>query len=251
MGHRKRKKAGAALQGRGPSTDAFKPFEQLKTMLEEKAISLPQEIPKGEETPPLLTDPEPPEDDMTLFRRAMADVTPLPRKGCRRIPPRRRQSPLCPDFGDLDSMKRLRNLVDHGKGFVVADTPEYIEGVRYCDNPEIARRLHQGDFSIQSHIDLHGMITADAAEALEGFLKDAVTSGKRAVLVVHGRGLSSPGKPVLKAMVQEWLTCGPWRKWVIAFSSARACDGGAGATYVLLRRSPCTRRFRKSSGVRP
>jgi DNA-nicking Smr family endonuclease len=84
-------------------------------------------------------------------------------------------------------------------------------------------------------------------EALEGFLGEAIASGKRAVLVVHGRGLSSPGKPILKAKVLEWLIYGPWRKWVIAFASARPCDGGAGATYVLLRRRPSTRRFRKQS----
>jgi DNA-nicking Smr family endonuclease len=36
------------------------------------------------------------------------------------------------------------------------------------------------------------------------------------------------------------------RKWVIAFSSARSCDGGAGATYVLLRQRPLTMRFRKN-----
>jgi DNA-nicking Smr family endonuclease len=70
-------------------------------------------------------------------------------------------------------------------------------------------------------------------------------AGKRSVLIVHGRGLSSPSKPVLKAKVYEWLTSGQWRKWVIAFSSARSYDGGTGATYVLLRQRPLTKRFRK------
>jgi hypothetical protein len=31
----------------------------------------------------------------------------------------------------------------------------------------------------------------------------------------------------------------------MAYASARACDGGAGATYVLLRERPLKRRFRK------
>jgi len=26
----------------------------------------------------------------------------------------------------------------------------------------------------------------------------------------------------------EWLTHGAWRKWVVAYASARSCDGGAG-----------------------
>jgi DNA-nicking Smr family endonuclease len=65
------------------------------------------------------------------------------------------------------------------------------------------------------------------------------------VLIVHGRGLSSPAKPILKTKVIKWLTSGPWRKWVMAFTSARWCDGGAGATYVLLRKRPVTKRFKK------
>lgn len=247
MGTRKRKKPNTPSVKTPSSTAPFKPFNQLKSLLEEKNISLPSDDPPDKAPPGLPIDPEEAEDDQSLFWRAMADVVPLDRRG--RIPLRSKRRPGTgagfSDFGDRDTLKRLRNLVEHGKGFVVADTPEYIEGVRYCDNPEIARRLHRGDFSIQSHIDLHGLVTADAREALEGFLRDAVASGKRAVLVVHGRGLSSPGKPVLKTKVQEWLTHGPWRKWVIAFTSARSCDGGAGATYVLLRRSPYTKRYRK------
>ena len=148
---------------------------------------------------------------------------------------------------DVETLQQLNNLVESGEGFVVADTPEYIEGTGYHIHPEIAKRLHRGDFSIQSHIDLHGLGAEDARDAFEKFLKDAVTTGKRAVLVVHGRGLSSANKPVLKTKVIEWLTQGPWRKWVIAFASARSCDGGAGASYVLLRRRPMTKRHRKCS----
>lgn len=146
-----------------------------------------------------------------------------------------------------DSLRKLKSLIENGKGFIVADTPEYIEGQGYCDNPEITKRLHRGDFAIQGYIDLHGMGVATAGDAFDQFIKESLRSGHRAVLVVHGRGLSSPVKPVLKTKVQEWLTRGPWRKWVIAFSSARACDGGAGATYVLLRKTPYTKRERKKS----
>jgi DNA-nicking Smr family endonuclease len=65
------------------------------------------------------------------------------------------------------------------------------------------------------------------------------------ILIIHGRGLSSPAGPVLKTKVIQWLTTGPWRRWVMAFASARLCDGGAGATYVLLRRQPTTKRFKR------
>ncbi len=146
---------------------------------------------------------------------------------------------------EADALAQLEDLVRHGAGFIISDTPEYIEGIGYGVNLEIAKRLHSGDFSIQGHLDLHGLGVEDAHEAFEQFFKDALLSGKRAILVIHGRGLSSRRKPVLKTKVKEWLTTGPWRKWVIAFTSARACDGGTGATYVLLRRRPATKRLRK------
>ena len=127
----------------------------------------------------------------------------------------------------------------------MSDTPEYMEGTGYRVPGLMTRRLHQGDFSIQAFIDLHGLSAAAAKEAFESFMTTAVKMGKRAVLVIHGRGLSSPAEPVLKTQVYCWLTRGHWRNWVIAFSSARACDGGTGATYVLLRQRPLTKRSRK------
>jgi DNA-nicking Smr family endonuclease len=111
----------------------------------------------------------------------------------------------------------------------------------------VARRLHRGDYSIQARVDLHGLNAMDAKEVFENFLKWAVITDKRGVLVIHGRGLSSPSEPVLKKKVLEWLTRGPWRKWVIAYSSARSCDGGAGATYVLLRTRPVSKRLKRRS----
>jgi len=90
----------------------------------------------------------------------------------------------------------------------------------------VAKRLHRGEYSIQAFVDLHGLLAGDAKEVFERFLKWAVTTGKTGVLIIHGRGLSSPSEPVLKKKVVEWLTQGPWRKWVAAYSSARICDGG-------------------------
>jgi DNA-nicking Smr family endonuclease len=139
----------------------------------------------------------------------------------------------------------LEDLVRGGEGLIISDTAEYMEGLGHGVNPEIVKRLHQGDFSIQVHLDLHGLGVRKAHEAFEEFLKEALLAGNRAVLIIHGRGRSSRDQPVLKTKVREWLTSGPWRKWVIAFTSARACDGGAGATYVLLRQRPATKRYRK------
>jgi len=229
------------------SSDTYRPFRNLKRLLDKKSFPLASDRIKA----PLPTEADKKALDASeeerLFQEIMADVVPILRD-----PPPTDQPPQNPQKPprqdpDAEALARLEDLVKGGEGFIIADTAEYMEGLGHGVNPEIVKRLHQGDFSIQVHLDLHGLGVREAHEAFEGFLKDAVLDGKRAVLIIHGRGRSSRDQPVLKTKVREWLTSGPWRKWVVAFTSARACDGGAGATYVLLRQRPATKRYRKRS----
>jgi DNA-nicking Smr family endonuclease len=240
------------------SSATFRPFKDLKTLLESKSSKprrsstdkpyrVPPETQLKKDCGPGPKDNIKPDsaEEKKLFLEAMADVRPIYR-GNRVEQTAGGVPPIGPakDIED-ETLVKLQDLVKFGKGFIVSDTPEYIEGTGYNVNPKIAKRLHRGDFSIQAHIDLHGLCVADARNTFEKFVKESITSGKRAVLIVHGRGLSSPNEPVLKTKVVEWLTAGPWRKWVIAFSSAKSCDGGAGATYALFRRRPVTCAQRK------
>jgi len=225
------------------SADFFRPFQGLKKLLENKSdrVSTPPEV-KPAKQPDVPLDPD---ADARLFRDAMADVKPI--SGNNHVV--RTASIPTPVSGakepDSEVMGRLNNLIKYGHGYIVADTPEYMEGSGHAVPREVIKRLHRGDYSIQEHIDLHGLSVKEARQVMEKFFKESIRTGKRAVLIVHGRGLSSPEQPILKTKVYEWLTRGPWRKWVIAFSSARVHDGGAGATYVLLRQRPLTKRFRK------
>lgn len=228
------------------SSARFRSFKDLRTLLDNKALP-PKRLPRRYQTPAgkneVASDPE---TERRLFQEAMDGVVPIRHnKYTDLAPPSNEPKESQGQEADSEILNRLHNLVNNGVGFVVSDTPEYREGVGYNVHPRITKHLHGGQFSIQAHIDLHGLTAGQAQEALEIFFKEAVTTGKRAVLIVHGRGLSSPQKPVLKNKVHEWLTSGPWRKWVIAFTSARAVDGGAGATYLLFRLRPITKRFRK------
>lgn len=232
---------GSALKS-SKSTLCLKSFEEIKDLLQTKSISFPDAPLLA---PPMMEEEPDLENEENLFRQAMEGVTPIPRPNFveRGLPPHPPGKIRSRD--DDDSLLQLRDLVERGTGFEVSDTPEYIEGTGYQVHPEVARRLHRGDYSIQAYVNLHRFKVSDAQDTFERFLKWAIETGKTGVLIVHGRGLSSPTEPVLKQRVVEWLTRGPWRKWIVAFASARSCDGGAGATYVLLRRRSVSKRFKR------
>ncbi len=212
-----------------------RPFSSLDKLLERKHVRLPEvHLPKPADRP--MT----PDEERSLFKAAMADVIPL---DCRnRIVGRVSPAPpsVAPDTDhpDAEALRQLKRLVLTGSGFVLADTAEYVEGASGFMPPELFRRLHGGHFSVQAHVDLHGLGVEAAKERFDLFMRRAIRSGKRAVLVVHGRGRCSPGPPILKRNLYDWLTRAPWKRWVMAFTSARSCDGGTGATYVLLRTTP-------------
>ena len=232
------------------SSLTYHSLRDLKSLLGARLLSLPyfsksKVTAREEELSPSL--------EKKLFSAAMIGVKPITRgKGVKRKfliktpgvkPPEDTQK-----NEDAETLLKLTNLVQQGTGFNILDTAEYVEGTGYNVHPQVARRLHRGNYSIQAHVDLHALMVNDAKEVFEKFLKWAVTTGKRGVLIIHGRGLSSSSGPVLKTKVIEWLTLGPWRKWVMAYSSARPCDGGAGATYVLLRPRPVSNRMKKGKG---
>jgi DNA-nicking Smr family endonuclease len=99
--------------------------------------------------------------------------------------------------------------------------------------PDVLSRLRRGHWSVQRHLDLHGMTREIAREALSQFIRHAERDGLRCVRVIHGKGNGSPGRePVLKGKVRAWLV---QKSEVLAFAQASASDGGHGAVLVLLR----------------
>ena len=229
---------------RNKKSFAHRPFKQLGKLIDKK--ELPVHITNANQHVADSDDMTSPEYERQLFKTAMENVTPLVRdKHSPALPDNAISYNSCVTDSDREAVRRLERLIDTGEGFIISHTPEYCEGLGHNIHPTTARDLHSGRYSIQAHIDLHGYSAQEAEHAFNNFMKTAIRNGKRAVLIIHGRGLSSPRKPVLKSKVHGWLSSGPWRKWVLAFTSARACDGGAGATYVLLRQRSLTSRFRK------
>jgi len=97
------------------------------------------------------------------------------------------------------------------------------------------RKLRQGTMPIEARLDLHNLTIEEAAQALERFLQQSQQHQRRTVIIIHGKGQRTGSQlPILKNQVNIWL-----REWpeVLAFCSAQAKDGGAGALYVLLKKA--------------
>ncbi|MDX2169820.1 MAG: Smr/MutS family protein [Deltaproteobacteria bacterium] len=211
--------------------DAFhhQPFRHLKA----RPAAPPPPTPVA--TPPPAA---PPPSEDALFEREMAGVRPLtPHQRQRVVPPPPAPLERAVTDPDAEALAELSDLVTGAGPFDIADTVEFVEGAVAGLDRRLVRRLRSGDFAYQSHLDLHGLTAEEARVAVDRFLNRAVQQGQRCVLIIHGRGLNSKDHvPVLKHRLAAWLARGAWARLVLAFTSARAVDGGAGALYVLLRR---------------
>ena len=209
------------------------PFLDVK--LPEKAAT-PEPAPPPEPSPQVKAAPLSDDDLWTL---AIDGAAPLEDRSGRIRPG---PQPLSVAPGELDpelvAYDELRALISGEVPFDIADTDEFIEGQARGLDPNVVRRLRRGELAVQAHLDLHGMLKEEAKVQLEAFLSRERHDGKRCVLVVHGRGLHSKDQvPVLKEALKRWMGTARFAQHVLAFTSARPHDGGAGAVYVLLKRS--------------
>lgn len=214
------------------------PFVGLKLKKDEPPAARPAPRPAPSAPAPRPPPPRGDESDELLFLSAVGEVEPV-RGGPPLAPP---PAPPTADQvrirdAEEEALLQLSELVAGEGPFDLSDTDEYVEGAVAGLDPRILRRLRTGGYALQAHLDLHGMLKDQANQALERFIEGARRQGHRCVLVVHGRGLHSKDQlPVLKELVRTRLARGRLAKQVLAFSTARPHDGGAGAVYVLLRR---------------
>jgi DNA-nicking Smr family endonuclease len=207
---------------------SFRPFGKLKSALDECAAGAP---PKKDPPAP----PAPPSDH-DIFLQAMKDVREIkefrdsPLRG--KVVKKTMRIQANPDY---EALKTLEGITRGRLPIKLADTQEYVEWT----NPDhgidraVTKQLHEGRFAVQDLLDLHGYTVDEADARVSEFLKSAWLRGLKCVRIIHGRGLKSQNGPVLKQTLLTWLT-GRFRKNVIAFATARQCDGGLGAVYILL-----------------
>ena len=171
-------------------------------------------------------------DARALFRAAVADACPLPPLDRVQLAPP--PPPALPLQSQRDEREALAaSLSDDIDVERLLETDAELSFRRPGIGPEVLRRLRRGQWVVQDELDLHGMRRDQARDALLGFIQHAQARDRRCLRVIHGKGLSSPGRePVLKHKVRGWLV---QIDAVLAFCQAGPRDGGAGALLVLLR----------------
>ena len=172
------------------------------------------------------------ERERRLFALTVGPVRPVNHGG--RVEPWRAEIDPQPVQRQLDEASVMREaLSDEFDVETLLHTDDLLSYRVPGLGPDIVRKLREGRWSIQRQIDLHGLRTDEAREALGRFVRDSHQMGLRCLRVVHGKGLGSPGRePVLKGRVLRWLI---QKNEMMAFVQARPAEGRAGALVVLLR----------------
>jgi len=187
------------------------------------------------------------EEDLRLWEQVTATARPLHRQPRRAAAPAESQS-AAPD--SAPSERPLPARVGpaapphrHPAPRRPVTLPELKHGTAAGLDKSTLARLRRGRLAIEARLDLHGMTEATARLRLDAFLAGQQAAGRRAVLVITGKGVDPDTRRtdersgVLRRSVPRWLNEAPNRTRVLAFCHAQPRDGGGGALYVLLRRN--------------
>jgi len=175
------------------------------------------------------------DDDSALFRDAVGDVRAVPNDkvdlSAQKAPAKtpRAQS------GEADDRSVMQSLLEELSEHDLLETGEHLAFTAPGVQRSVLRKLKSGRYSVQAEVDLHGYTLNEARAVLSEFIQHARNNRHLCVRVIHGKGRKQSDRaPRMKPAVDMWLQRS---KAVLAFCSARDCDGGTGAVYVLLRRA--------------
>ena len=177
--------------------------------------------------------------ESSVFQEAMDGVAPL-KEGERKAVPRPRAQPTA------GQLRRRRDAV--AKSSEENDRNQLtlgeIERVNPIDvlawkkdgvQPRVFRRLVQGKYPIEATLDLHQRTLKEARDDVFRFISSSSRNGFRSVVIAHGRGDRGDDPAMLKSYEAQWLV---QLTDVIGYHSAPRRNGGTGATFVLIRKSP-------------
>jgi DNA-nicking Smr family endonuclease len=195
------------------------PFSLLKGL----SVFAPEEKKQPESKPPEVPPAEPspaPEDEAELFEQAMGML------GVRQT------------VQDDILEKSLPPVVFEP---IVEPQLPVTEGQQSVSTRRQARKLVQLIGSPEACLDLHGVIATEVTRKVEFFLENALFHGCRSVRIITGKGAHSTDGPVLRPLVETYLSSGPGRQYVREWIRAPHQQGGAGVLLALLRQIEGTR----------
>lgn len=170
-----------------------------------------------------------------LFLQEMQGVTPLP--GDDRVA--RREPALTREQAAQRQAAASARVEDPNPLTIPDEIPEVgphdVIGHRKNGVQEgVYRKLRLGKYEVQARLDLHRVKIREAREQVHSFLEAAWRRGLRTVLITHGKGMHSATPARMKSYVIHWLD---ESDLALAYHSAQPTHGGAGATYVMVRKS--------------
>jgi DNA-nicking Smr family endonuclease len=102
------------------------------------------------------------------------------------------------------------------------------------------RKLSRGAVQPDVTVDLHGHDLAGAYDLLDTRLEQAIAMGDRVLLLITGKppkGEPPIARGRIRAAVGDWLAASRHARAIAAVRGAHPRHGGAGALYIILRRS--------------
>ena len=104
-------------------------------------------------------------------------------------------------------------------------------------NKRMRAKLERGIIRPEGSLDLHGYSKIQAKNLLYEFIKQAIDSNKRCVLIITGKKNTTLGaKGILRNQLPSWLKENSLARMVLLDCYAAIRDGADGARYVLLRK---------------
>jgi len=173
--------------------------------------------------------------DDELFQNEMEGVKPLKQDN---------KNVLLRPAKDQANKALLRDHAEHEKkadvnfldleNILLVDPGEIIGNKKPGVQNGVYKKLRQGKYPSENHLDLHKTTVKQAQKLVMSFIKDSRKKNHRCIIITHGKGVHSKTPGRIKSHVNHWLQQIPE---VLAFHSALAKDGGSGAVYVLLKKT--------------
>jgi len=175
------------------------------------------------------------EDEHDLFAEAMSKVQPIapPKKiSIEKKKPRKRDAVRRISKMPAASHVPLSATSLHAPRLASSDEPWTL--IANGISRERLKQLAGGQPPIEASFDLHGITRQQALDLLTDGFQQALIRQQRVLCIIHGRGLHSEGKAVLKHETYHWLKEGPFAPHVLAVIPQPGSGGGA--CLVLLRK---------------